>query len=335
MKKPNILLIGVGRFGKNHLRVLKDLERENLCSLYGVVDINQSILKKVSRKYKVIVSTDLNNILDGADAVDIVTPSKTHFNICKRCLDAGKHVFVEKPLTTSYTQAKELVQLAREQGKILMTGHIFRYNEAVREIKRLMDKGALGRVYYMFGHFMGLKNPRNDIGALYNYAVHHIDVYNYLLDEIPEEILCCTGHFLGRRDLEDMFVLTLRYPSNILGIVEGSWLPPGKIRDLTVVGSKRSIIADLLKQTIEIYDCYIEEREGRLKAVDKGKRKIKITFEEPLRLELLDFIKSIRTGREPLASGESALKAILVVEKALKSAELGRSVRIVEEEFDD
>jgi len=322
--------VGVGKFGRNHLRVLKELERKGLCILYCAIDINTRILDEIHKDYKLKTSTSLDQFLDDVDAVDIVTPSSTHYNICKKCLKAGKHVFVEKPLTMSYTEAKELVQLAKGKNKILMVGHIFRYNRAVQKIKELIKRGELGKVYYMFGHFMGLKNPRNDTGALYNYAVHHIDIYNYLLDKIPEEILCCTGHFLGRGNFEDMFVLTLRYPSNILGIIEGSWLSPRKFRDLTVVGSRRSVVSDLLKQTIEVYESYIEKREGRLNAVDRGKREIKIDLEEPLKLELLDFIESIKTMREPLASGKSALKAILVIEKALESAKLRRSVRIIE-----
>jgi UDP-N-acetylglucosamine 3-dehydrogenase len=331
--KPKIVLVGVGKFGKNHLRVLKELEMEGLCTLHGVVDRRDAVLEKVRKSHGVKTSTDFNDFLTkDVDAIDIVAPTDTHFPICYKCLEAGKHVFVEKPLTTSYVQAKQLVQIAEEQNKILMVGHVFRYNSAVRKIKELLKEGKLGQVYYMFGHFMGLKDPRLDVGAVFNYTVHHIDIYNYLLDKLPEEVTCCIGYFLQRKDFEDVTFLALKYPGNILGIVEGSWLPPGKHRDLTVVGSRKSVTSDLLKQTLELHNIYIEAQHGQLKAVDEGSTKIDIQFEEPLKLELLDFIKCIKTGGKPLADGRSALSVVKTAERALESARLGRSVRIVENE---
>jgi len=330
--KPKIVLIGVGNFGKNHLRVLKELEGQGACKLYGVVDINSETLKVVGKGQKFKTSVDFHDFLkdDEVDAVDVVTPTSTHFVTCKECLAAGKHVFVEKPLTTSYAEAKELVQIAEKQRKTLMVGHIFRYNFAVRKIKELIEKGELGQVYYLFGHFMGLKDPRSDVGALFNYTVHHIEVYNYLLQKLPEEVTCCVGFFLGRNEFEDIALLVLKYPDNIMGIVEGSWLPPGKYRDLTVVGSKKSITSDLIEQTLELHDVHIEAWNGRLRAVDKGSKKLNLKFEEPLKLELQDFIESIKTGRKPMADARSALNVVKIAEKALESAQLKRSVRINE-----
>ena len=332
MYKPKIVLIGVGKFGKNHLRVLKELEGQGACKLYGVVDIKSETLKVVGKGHKFKTSVDFHDFLkdDDVDAVDVVTPTSTHFVICKECLAAGKHVFVEKPLTTSYVEAKELVQIAEEQRKTLMVGHIFRYNFAVRKIKELIEKGELGQVYYLFGHFMGLKDPKFDVGALFNYTVHHIDIYNYLLQKLPEEVTCCVGFFLGRNEFEDVALLVLKYPANVIGIVEGSWLPPGKHRDLTVVGSKKSITSNILKQTLKLHDSHIEIHDGRFKAIDRGATESKLEFKEPLKLELLDFIESIKTRQKPLANGQAALNVIKVAEKALESARLKRSVRINE-----
>ena len=329
--KPKIVLVGVGNFGKNHLRVLKELENQGACKLYGVVDIKGETLKVVGKGHKFKTSVDFHDFLkDDVDAVDVVTPTSTHFVISKECLAAGKHVFVEKPLTTSYVEAKELVQIAEEQRKTLMVGHIFRYNFAVRKIKELIEKGELGQVYYLFGHFMGLKDPKPDVGALFNYTVHHIDIYNYLLQKVPEEVTCCVGFFLGRNEFEDVAFLALKYPDNIIGIVEGSWLPPGKYRDLTVVGSKKSVTSNLSEQTLELHDVHIKAWNGRLRAVDKGSEKLDLKFKEPLKLELQDFIESIETGRKPMADARSALDVIKIAEKALESAQLKRSVRINE-----
>ncbi len=331
MYKPKIVLIGVGNFGKNHLRVLKELEDQGICKLYGVVDINGEILKGVSKRRKFKTSVDFHDFLkDDVDAVDVVTPTSTHSVISKECLAAGKHVFIEKPLTTNYGEAKELVQIAEEQRKTLMVGHIFRYNFAVRKIRKLIEKGELGQVYYMFGHFMGLKDPKSDVGALFNYTVHHIDIYNYLLQRLPEEVTCCVGFFLGRNEFEDVALLALKYPGNIMGIVEGSWLPPGKYRDLTVVGSRKSATSNLSEQTLEIHDIHIESCKERLRAVDKGSEKLNLKFKEPLKLELQDFIESVKTGRKPIADARAALNSVKIAEKALESAQLKRSVRINE-----
>jgi len=255
LHKPKIVLVGLGNFGKNHLRVLRELERQGACKLYGAVDIKGETLKVVGKGHKVKTSVDFHDFLkdDNVDAVDVVAPTSTHFVLSKKCLEAGKHVFVEKPFTKSYVEAEELVQIAEEQGKTLMVGHIFRYNFAVRKIKELIERLEIGQVYYLFGHFMGLKDPRIDVGALFNYTVHHIDIYNYLLQKMPEEVTCCAGFFLGRNEFEDVALLVLKYPGNIMGIIEGSWLPPGKYRDLTVVGSRKSLTSNLSEQTLELH----------------------------------------------------------------------------------
>lgn len=328
LNSPKIILVGLGRFGTNHLRVLKELDAAGHCKLVGAVDSSPDALKEAERMFNLQVSTDLQVLLKFADAVDIVIPTDMHLSVGLECLTAGKHTFVEKPLAGNFADAEKLVQMAQKQKRILMVGHIFRYNPAVLRIKEIIEKGELGEIYYLFGHFMGIKDPRTDIGALFNYAVHHVDAYNYLLNELPHEVTCTTGYFLGRPNFEDVAILTLRYPSGSLGLVEGSWLPPGKSRDLTIVGSKKSVTTDLLEQTLILYENHIEERGERLKAVDQGGTKIKVDFKEPLRLELLDFINSINTGQKPLANEQSALNVIKIMEKGQESARLGKTVRM-------
>ena len=329
--KPKIVLVGVGRFGKNHLRVLKELEDDGLCTLYGVVDKRVEVLESIKKTYGVSTTSNLADFLNSeADAVDVVTPSDTHFEICKECLASGKHVLVEKPLTTCYSDARKLVKFAAKRNRILMVGHIFRYNAAVKKIKELIRSGELGKIYYMFGHYMGFKDPRAELGALLNFAIHHIDIYDYLFDEIPEEATCKTAHFLGRKEFEDLAITVLKYSNGALGIIESGWLPPGDYRDLTVVGSKKSLTSDLARQTIVVHDLHIEEQNDTLKAVDKGSLDVDVKFEEPLRLELKDFVECVKTGRKPLANDQVALRTIMIAEKALESARLKRSVRIDE-----
>jgi predicted dehydrogenase len=330
--KPKIVLVGIGRFGKNHLRVLKEIEKDGMCTLYGVVDKRIEILKSVRRDYNVETTTNFNEFLKSdIDAVDIVTPADTHFEVCQECLVAGKHVFVEKPLATKYAEAKKLVQFAVDKDRILMAGPIYRYNPAVNKIKELTDLGELGKIYYMFGHYMGFKNPRAEVGALINFAVHHIDIYDYLLEEPPKEVTCSVAHFLGRENFEDLATLVLRYGNGTVGIIESGWLPPGTHRDLTVIGSKKSVTSDLSKQTVILHDIHMEENNGTFKAIDKGASDLNVKFEEPLKLELKDFIECVKTGRKPIAHGEIASRVVMIAEKALESARLKRSVKINED----
>lgn len=329
MSGPNIVLVGAGRFGMNHLRVWRKLEKEGFCALVGVVDSRLDILEDIKRSYSIPASPDLTSFLtEDVDAIDVVTPTNTHFDIGIECLNAGKHVLLEKPLTASYAEASELVNVSRQQKRILMVGHIFRYNSALREIKKLIDKGELGDVYYFFGHFMGIKDPRTDVGALYNYAVHHVDAYNYLINDLPQEITCTVGYFLGRAEFEDLAILTLKYPSGTVGHVEGSWLPPGKCRDLVVVGSRKSVTSDLLEQKLLLHENHMEVQGCYVKAVDNGTTEIKVEFKEPLELELLDFINSINTGQKPLANEQTALDVIRIMEKGLESAKLRKTVSL-------
>jgi len=329
--KPKIALIGAGRFGKNHLRVLKELEKDGLCTLYRVVDKRAEILESIRTNYNIAVTSNLTDVLKSdIDAVDIVTPADTHFEVCKECLAAGKHVFVEKPLATNYSEARKLVQFAADKDRILMAGPIYRYNPAVKKIKELIDLGELGKIYYMFGHYMGFKDPRAEVGALINFAVHHIDIYDYLLEELPDEVTCSVAHFLGRKNLEDLAVLILKYGNGSVGIIENSWLPPGNYRDLTVVGSKKSVTSDLSKQTVILHDIRMEKTNGTFKAIDKGALNLDVKIEEPLKLELKDFIECVKTGRKPIAHGQVASRTMLIAEKALESARLKRSVKIHE-----
>jgi predicted dehydrogenase len=330
--KPKIALIGIGRFGKNHLRVLKELEKDGLCKLYGVADKRVGILESVRRDYGVETTANFNEFLKSdIDAVDIVTPADTHFQVCQECLAAGKNVFVEKPLATNYADARKLVRFAADKDRILMAGPIYRYNPAVNKIKELTDLGELGKIYYMFGHYMGFKDPRAEVGALTNFAVHHIDIYDYLLEELPEEVTCSSAHFLGRENFEDLAVLVLRYGHGTLGIIESGWLPPGNHRDLTVVGSKKSVTSDLSKQTVILHDIHMEKNNGTFKAVDKGALDLNVKFEEPLKLELKDFVECVKTGQKPVAHGEIASRIVMIAERALESARLERSVKIEED----
>jgi len=324
--KPHIMLIGLGRFGRNHLRVLRELQTEGSCELCAVVDSDTTVLKDLKDDVK--TSTDYRDLLDSVDAVDLVTPTSTHYSIAKDCLITGKDVFVEKPLTTSSKLCQELVNLANEEKKILMAGHIFRYNKAIQMVKELLSNGSVGKVHFLSGHFTGITNPRQDLGVIFNYAVHHIDSYDYLLNLLPTNVKCSVGYFLGRQKLEDIALIILNYPLNVLGIIEVSWMIPEKVRDLTIVGSEMSITSDLLYQTLDVHQARIIRSGSNLVADNQGSKRIQLNFEEPLRVELLDYLNSVVTRKQPLVNGQVALRVIKIAEKAIDSARSNEWVKI-------
>jgi len=336
MLRPRVVLVGVGAFGKNHLRVLRELEQSGLCELYAVVDKSKKALE-VARSLigssGVKFTPDLEPLLRNADAVDIVTPASTHYELCKACLEEGCHVFVEKPMATSYRQALDLVRTATKQSLVLAVGHIFRYNMAVRFVKDYVGRGQLGDVYYLTGKFINLKAPRNDVGAILNYAVHHVDIFSFVLEALPTHVFCYKGHYLNRSMLEDAGFIMLKYPKGIIATLEVSWVHPIKRRTLTVVGGRQSLFVDLLEQKVRIFDARLELEGEGFKPRIYGERVLNIKHEEPLKLELTDFLESIVYGREPLASGRQVLFVIRVLELAIKSAREGREVRIHYDRF--
>jgi len=247
---------------------------------------------------------------------------------CKECLEESKHVFVEKPLATEYRHSQELVKLAREKGVILMVGHIFRYNEAVKFVRDQVQQGLAGRVYYMFGRFMDFKRPREDVGAVLNFAIHHIDMFNFILNDVPREVLCITRHILGRSEYEDLGIIALRYGDGALGLVEVGWLCPNKYRELVVIGEKKSFFTELIEQEVRVCEARMEKWEGYFEPV-WGEVLIKsIKHEEPLKLELTDFIQSIRSGGVPSVDPASVLAVMKTLDATLESAKSERWVKI-------
>jgi len=328
MKKLSLALIGLGKWGEQHLINLKELEKKGLCKLSYVADVNKTRLDEICSKYKLEGTTDFHSFLDDKElkAVDVVTPAGTHYEICKDCLEAGKDVFVEKPITLDLGEAERLIRLTDKLGKILMVGFIFRYNSVVWEIKKEIKNGNLGEIYYLYGHFIGIKNLRTDCGVTMSDGVHYVDLFNYLLDALPKEVLGVTQHFL-KAPFDDMGIIMLNYGTT-LAYVETSCLPPRKLRDLIVVGSKKSIVADLLDQKMEIRDASVERVGERFLAQERGVTKPRIKFQNSLQLELADFIKCANERTKPQSDSRAGYNALKIVDAAFKSAKTKAAVKL-------
>jgi len=308
------VLVGLGGFGANHLRVLRELAKQQACSLTGVVDIRREKLTSESVA-GLSVGTDLDMFLDECDAVDVVTPTDTHYGIVERCLRAGKDVFVEKPLALRSSEASKLVALAQKSDRILAVGHILRYHPCISHVKSIVRGGSLGALKLLDGRYLGTRGQRTDSGVLLNLAIHLTDLYGYLLEEDPKEISAYCHQLSSESQFEDHAVLTLTYPSGSVGHMTVSWLSAQKTREILVAGENGALSADLVRSQLVTSE----------KSSPPGPA-MAITGTEPLIAELTDFINCLGTRAKPLSDGSSAVVSIRTLEKAQEASKLGRPV---------
>lgn len=309
-------LIGVGEWGKNHARVFTELLNEGVIENLAVCDVDVQRARKFERK-GVDILKDYGDVLNDSsvNAVSICTPTSTHTKLVKEALNARKHVFVEKPIAPDARSTRALTRLAEKKKKVLMVGHIFVHNPITKYIKKCIDDGTLGKVYYTFGSFSGFKDLREDCGTTVNYAVHHISVANYLFGK-PTFVSGVCEKFL-RNEYEDVTLAILRYGKTLV-YFDASWLPPGKKRDLTIVGSKATIVADLLAQKIEIHHNRFEGGKAVAGNIERPYvENAQLRWEEPLKVELRHFIECIKTGERPLTDGQSAVAVMEVIDKLI------------------
>ena len=324
-----ILLIGIGRWGANHLRVLHSLPVELLVS-----ELDGQRLE-IARKLGMAdshLTTDYHQFAAEADGVVIVTPAQSHFRLCREFLLAGKDVFVEKPLTLLPEESKQLAELADKTGRILQVGHIFRFDPATQWIRRAVREGKFGRVNILRGHFGGFKRPRNDSGVMFADGIHFVDLFNYILEATPRSVLAIHHDFMGR-GLEDVSLVSLEYETaagRTWATVENDYFYPGKFREVIVAGEKCSAVCDF---NVAQYKIKLHEnrhlREGNdWKAVEGIVTQIECPPEEPLLAELRAFVKSAQTREKPLADGWAGYEAVRVLDAAMQSAKSGQTVKL-------
>jgi len=318
-----ILLIGLGRWGKNHLKSLAKLVED----LY-VVDADPNQLK-ACKEFSIPadhLSTNYRDFLDRVDGVDIVTPADSHLAICRECFGRGKDVFVEKPIALTSAEATEMISCANERGAILQVGHIYRYHPAASKVKGLIEEGSLGEIQYAYGHFMGFKRPRTDVGVTQTDAIHYFDLFNYLFGETPQAVLAVVRHCLGLR-LDDTSVAVLEYGKRFV-FIEAGYMPPEKRRDISIVGDRASLHCDFQKNTLLFYGNRHEKQGERCLAHEGDVSQISFDSEEPLKIELKAFLDSIRSRSKPLADGQAGYEALTIVEACYESSQKGSRVGI-------
>ena len=328
--------IGLGYWGPNLARTIAAAEG---ATLSAVCDADPTRLSKIGDRYPGARQfDDASTMIETADieAIVIATPADTHYALAKAALLAGKHVLVEKPLARTATEAEELVALAEADDRVLMPGHVFLYNAAVRKVHDLITSGAIGDVYYVYSQRLNLGQVRRDVNALWNFAPHDVSILDYWLGASPERVVA-RGYSYLQPGIEDVVFMTLDYPGGAGANVHISWLDPQKVRTMTVVGSEKMVVYDDTSpdERIRLIDKGVTRRAlggaqpslGRYETFAEFQLLLragdvlipKIDFVEPLQLEIADFVAAIREGRTPMADARSGLSVVRALEAAQRS----------------
>lgn len=327
-----ICLVGYGYWGKNLLRNLLEIN-------HGYEIVVAEKLKEKRNQLSIIHSSVLivENVFDlirdkSVIAVVVATETTSHFQIVKSALENGKHVFVEKPITTSLAEAEELVALAKKKGLVLAVDHVFLYHPVVQKMKYYFVKKELGKINYIDSTRINLGIYQQDVNVLWDLACHDIAVINYLVEERPHSVRAI-GRINPEHGVEDIAYLFLYYPSNMLVQINASWASPVKMRKMIIGGEKKMLIYDDIEPTnkLIIYDYEQNTRfdENKTKLTDYRLGNVTIPKYEPteaLRNALIDFLNCLNSNSSPLANGENALSVVNILEKAQQSLKLNGAI---------
>jgi predicted dehydrogenase len=328
-----VAVMGAGHWGPNLIRNFHNHERSEVA---WVVDRAANRLAEVRARFpEVRTDPDVGAALadPAVDAVVIATPTGTHYRLARLALEQGKHVLVEKPMATTLAEAEELAALAAARARVLMVGHVFLYNPAVRRVKEYLDAGRLGSVYYVSMVRTNLGPIRVDVNAAWDLAAHDVSIANYWLDGMPLGVTAVGGTWINR-GVEDAVFATLRYPSDVLVNLHVSWLNPRKAREITVVGDRHMLTFDdtSLTEPIRLYDkqvtedrsTYIDSFASYRAGVREGEIVIpRVPPGEPLRTECEHFLDCIISGQRPLTDGVQGAGVVRVLEALQRALQSG------------
>lgn len=305
-------VIGTGAMGQNHVRIYREMEDVELA---GISDVDQQRVEAMAVQFNTKGFTDYKEMFaEGLDAVSIVVPTKLHKQVVLDALEAGLNVLVEKPIADTLENADLMIEAAKKAGKILMVGHIERFNPAVIKLKELIDSEILGKVVSISTRRVGPYNPRiRDVGVILDIGVHDIDIVSYLYGRRVNHVYAVAGADI--HSFEDHASIILRMDHEFAGVVETNWLTPHKVRKLTAIGIKGVAYLDYIDQTVETHN------NGWI-------QKAKIKESEPLKNELEHFIDCVATGKAPKTCGEDGKHALEVAMAAIRSYEEERLVEV-------
>jgi len=334
----SIAQLGCGYWGPN---LLRNFSSQPGCLVRWVAEQDPKRRTYVESNYpktKTTASWEEAIYDPNTQAVIIATPASTHYSLAKVSLEAGKHIFVEKPLAMALREADELAQLSASRNLVLMLGDTFLYNAAVRHLKKLIREGELGNIYYIYSQRLNLGRIRSDVNAWWNLAPHDVSILLYLMDwELPVSV-SAQGVDYVQPGIEDVVFATLTWSNRVTAHIQVSWLDPGKTRKMTVVGNRKMVVYD-------------DVSDDKIAVIDKGIDRVaktdtnmhydyfnnyqllhrtgdillpRIDFQEPLKVETAHFLECIRTGETPLTGAAHGRSAVAILEAGQASLKSGK-----------
>lgn len=319
----NCALIGYGYWGPNLARNIKKIHEVNL---KYICDENTDLVREINNNFpeSEFIQNE-NKILEDKTikAVIIATPVSTHYPLSKKFLKAGIDVFIEKPLADSTDHAKELVQIARDNNLILMVGHTFLFSPSVVEIKKIIDSGTLGEIYFISSSRVNLGKHQKDVSVLWDLAPHDLSMFQYWLGA-PPIWLSCFGNSYIIKDIPDVAFLHMRYPENICVNLEIAWLAPSKLRRVAIIGSNKMLVYDDSEtmEKVKIFDKGVNYKDPQTFGEYQLSYRSGDIFSpfipghEPLFLEMLEFYNAVKNRTQPKSNGEFGLLITETIERA-------------------
>ncbi len=318
-----IAIVGAGYWGVNYVRVFQEMPD---AELVVVCDQREHRLREIEQKFpgtRTTTSLRVALAMDGVDAVVVCTPAASHYVVTKECIEAGKHILVEKPVSTTVKDSNDLIRMAGAHHVKLMVGHTFVFNSGIRKVKEYVDRNELGRVYYLYARRTNLGPIRTDVNALWDLAPHDISIFNFLLGSAPTWV-SAVGTQVLNNGREDVGFISLGYGEGIVAHVHVSWADPHKVREVVVVGSdKRIVFNDLgMPEQVRVFekglapapqeasnfgDYHFQIRDGAILSP-------RVEASEPLKNECAHFVDCVINDKRPISSGTEGRDVVAVLE---------------------
>ena len=339
MRDIRVAVVGLGYWGPNLVRNFQELE---CAEVVAVCDTDAERRERVGRRFPGIPSfASFDDLLVNpeVDAVAIATSVSTHFPLARAALEAGKHVFVEKPLAGSSSECVELIRLAHERGRVIMPGHTFLYSPPVVAIGNLIDSGELGELYFISTSRVNLGLHQPDVSVTWDLGPHDFSILRYWLGEGPSHVSALSRGFVIPT-IPDVAFIDLEFSNGTIAHVELSWLAPSKLRRTTIVGSKKMVVYDdTSSEPVRVFDSGVDLRDpatfGEYQLTYRTGDIVspRVDAAEPLSLELRDFCRAVTSGATPRSSAAIGLEVVRMIEAVDQSCELD-GARVAVDELD-
>jgi len=313
---PQIAVVGCGYWGKNLVRNFHQLG-----ALAGVCDITEpgrATATTIAPDVPVVSTTSQVFQRNGITGVVIATPAETHFAVTKEALEAGKDVFVEKPLALTVEQGAYLVRMAHARNRILMVGHVLEYHPAIVRLSELVQQGELGKVQYIYSNRLSLGKIRREENILWSFAPHDVAVILRLVGALPFQVVACGGSYI-QPNIADVTSTNLLFDNGVRAHIHVSWLHPFKEQRLVVIGSRKMASFDDVAKRLVLYNQHVDIREGEPVPVRSEGEVVEFAATEPLRLECEAYLHAITTRQPPITDGLSGLRVLKVLQAAQRS----------------